>query len=91
MLADVFDAQIVRTNATQGAAFGAAMLAGIGAGVFKNAAEAAAATIVVTGSTDPNPQSHKVYERAFEMYRSLYPQLKGSFQEMAEFSSSNAE
>lgn len=91
MLADVFDAQIVTTNATQGAAFGAAMLAGIGAGVFKNAAEAAAATIVVTGSTDPNPQSHKVYERAFEMYRSLYPQLKGSFQEMAEFSSSNAE
>ena len=91
MLADVFDAEIVTTNATQGAAFGAAMLAGIGAGVFKNADEAAEATIVITGSTDPNPQSHKVYERAFEMYRSLYPQLKRSFQEMAEFSNRKAE
>ena len=87
MLADVFDARIVTTSATQGAAFGAAMLAGIGAGVFRNAAEAAEATIVVSGSTEPNPQAHRVYDRAFEMYRSLYPQLKGSFQEMADFSS----
>ena len=91
MLADVFDAEIVTTNATQGAAFGAAMLAGIGIGAFKDAAEAASATIVVTGSTDPNPQSHAVYERAYEMYRSQYPRLKESFQEMAEFSSRDAQ
>ena len=87
MLADVFDAEIVTTNATQGAAFGAAMLAGIGVGAFKNAAAAADATIVMTGSTEPDQQTHAVYESAFDLYRSLYPQLKGSFQEMAAFSS----
>jgi xylulokinase len=91
MLADIFNARIITTNATQGAAFGAAMLAGIGAGIFKDAAEATEATIVVTGSTDPNQQTHEVYARAFDLYRSLYPQLKGSFQEMAEFSSKKAE
>ena len=87
MLADIFDAEIVTTNATQGAAFGAAMLAGIGARVFKDAAEAAEATIVITGSTEPDQQTHALYEGAFDLYRSLYPQLKGSFQEMARFSS----
>ncbi|MCH2661781.1 xylulokinase, partial [bacterium] len=86
MMADIFNAQIVTTNATQGAAFGAAMLAGIGTGAFKDATEAAAATIVVTGSTDPNQQSHEAYAPAFDLYRSLYPQLKGSFQDMAVFS-----
>ena len=86
MMADIFNAQIVTTNATQGAAFGAAMLAGIGTGVFKDATEAAEATIVVTGSTDPNQQSHEAYAPAFDLYRSLYPQLKGSFQDMAVFS-----
>ena len=70
---------------------GAAMLAGIGAGIFKDAAEATEATIVVTGSTDPNQQTHEAYTHAFDLYRSLYPQLKGSFQEMAEFSSKKAE
>ena len=87
MLADVFDAEIVTTNATQGAAFGAAMLAGIGVGVFRDAAAAAEATIVMTGSTEPDQQTHSVYESAFDLYRSLYPQLKSSFQEMAAFSS----
>ena len=62
------------------------MLAGIGTGGFKDATEAAAATIVVTGSTDPNQQSHEAYARAFDLYRSLYPRLKDSFQEMAAFS-----
>ncbi len=84
MLADIFDAEIVTTNATQGTAFGAAMLAGIGAGVFK--AEAATATIVATGSTEPNRQTHATYDSAFDLYRSLYPQLNGSFHAMAEFS-----
>lgn len=84
MLADIFDAEIITTNATQGAAFGAAMLAGIGAGVFSDAAQAAEAMIVVTGSTSPNQKAHGVYERSFEMYRSLYPQLKSSFRQMAE-------
>ncbi len=86
MLADIFEAEIVTTNATQGAAFGAAMLAGIGAGVFADAEEAAEATIAVTGSTEPNQRIHAVYSSAFELYRSLYPQLKDSFQEMAAFS-----
>jgi xylulokinase len=91
MLADIFAAEIVTTNATQGAAFGAAMLAGIGTGVFKDATEAAEATIVVTGSTTPNQRDHAVYRSPFELYRSLYPQLKGSFRTMAEFSGKTAE
>ena len=87
MLADIFNAEIVTTNATQGAAFGAAMLAGIGAGIFSNAVQAADALIVTTSSTAASPRAHEVYERAFTIYRPLYQQLKGSFKKMAEFSS----
>jgi xylulokinase len=91
MLADVFDAEIATTNATQGAAFGAAMLAGIGVGVFRDAAQAAEALIAVTGSNSPNPKAHQVYEHIFEIYRTLYPQLNSSFREMSEFSGKNFE
>ena len=85
MLADVFNATIVTTNSTQGAAFGAALLAGIGAGVYPDAVAAADAVIRVTSSTEPDSRAHEIYGRTFEMYRSLYPKLGSVFHAMAAF------
>ena len=40
ILADVFDTESVTVNVTEGAAYGAALLAGVGAVVYGNVAEA---------------------------------------------------
>ena len=79
MLADVFDVEITRTNSTEGAAFGAAILAGIGTGVFSDAEQAADAMVRITDRVEPQRQLKNLYADTYGVYHSLYPQLKESF------------
>lgn len=79
MLADVFDTEIVSTNVAEGAAYGAAMLAGIGTRQYADAIEAAEDLIRATDIAEPNPDIRKIYEDTYGTYRSLYPKLRGSF------------
>ena len=76
ILADVFDAELVTVNSTEGAAYGAALLAGVGTGIWSSVDEACAATIKITGSTAPDMERVKVYERGYALYRQLYPALR---------------
>jgi xylulokinase len=78
ILADVFSTQIATVNSLEGAAFGAALLAATGAGVFPSVEAACDATIQVTSTLDPG-QDQPVYEKAYPVYRSLYPALKPAF------------
>jgi xylulokinase len=79
ILADVFDAQLVTVNTTEGAAYGAALLAGVGAGAWNNVPEACAAAIHLTGSTRPRPDSSERYDAFYRSYCQLYPALKPIF------------
>ncbi|MBU1750088.1 MAG: xylulokinase [Chloroflexi bacterium] len=78
ILADVLDAELVTVNTTEGAAYGAALLAATGAGVYPNVDTACAAAIRVTGSTAPGP-ARAVYESLYPLYRNLYPALRTTF------------
>ena len=82
MLADVFNKEIVVTNVAEGAAYGAAMLAGIGIKTYANARQAAQALITVTQTVQPDPQQHRRYEEIYAVYRSLYAKLKLTFSEL---------
>jgi xylulokinase len=79
ILADVFDTEIVLVNVTEGAAFGAALLAGVGAGVYPGVPEACGATIQVTDRTEPGPAA-SVYADYYPRYRALYPALASEFE-----------
>jgi xylulokinase len=83
ILADVMDAELVTVNTTEGAAYGAALLAGVGAGVWHDVDTACRRTIHVTGSTQPNPAAVTEYERWYQVYRNLYPALKPTFDAVA--------
>ena len=76
ILADVFNAELVTVNTTEGAAFGAALLAGVGVGIWKDTEAACGACIQITGSTVPQPTQVSKYERIYGLYTSLYPTLK---------------
>jgi xylulokinase len=83
MLADVFDTQIVTVKVTEGAAYGAALLAGVGAGVYGDVAEACATAVEMTGRTEPGP-AVSVYADYYPRYQALYPALAPEFEAMAE-------
>lgn len=76
ILADVLNAELVTVNTTEGAAYGAALLAGVGAGVWSDVDAACQSTIQVTGSTTPQADVVARYERSYATYRELYPALK---------------
>jgi len=83
ILADVFDAQIVTVEVTEGAAYGAALLAGVGAGVYPTVTAACDAVIRVTGRTEPGPAA-SVYADYYPRYRALYPALAPEFEAIAQ-------
>lgn len=83
ILADVLEAELVTVNTNEGAAYGAALLAGVGAGTWADIASACAATIHVTGATQPEPESIDVYRRGYSVYRGLYPALEPTFGKMS--------
>ncbi|MGB7158841.1 MAG: xylulokinase [Tepidisphaeraceae bacterium] len=81
--ADVYQQPIVLTNATEGPAYGVALLAGVGTGVWKSVEEACRASIKQTQKVSPNKKSAALYERHYRVYDKLYFDLKDRFAEMA--------
>jgi xylulokinase len=82
MQADIYDAPLTITNSAEGGAFGVALLAGVGTGVWKSVEEACRKTIKVTQTTKPGKQV-KTYAAHYDVYRKLYGSLKDRFAEMA--------
>ena len=81
--ADVFGRKVVTINSEEGAAFGVALLAAVGAGAFKDIREACAATIRVVSETATNRPAAKHHDRAFPIYQQLYQSLKNDFKSIA--------
>jgi xylulokinase len=76
IVASVLDLPLERTVAEEGAAFGAALLGGVAAGVFADAAEAVRACVRVRDRVDPVPAWRDGYEQGYARFRSLYPALQ---------------
>jgi xylulokinase len=77
IVASVLGIPLERTAASEeGAAFGAALLGGVAAGAFSDAAEAVAACVHVTGRIEPDPAWRDAYDGGYSRYRELYPALR---------------
>lgn len=79
ILADVFNVKVSMINSKEGPAYGAAILAIVGCGVYPNVDEACKNLIKVTETIHPIPENVAKYEKPYEVYRKLYPALKDSF------------
>ncbi len=73
-------------NVDEGPALGAAILAGVGAGVYKDVVEASDSIISVNRVVEPNLEWREIYQELHGVYKDLYPALKGSFERLARFS-----
>ncbi len=76
IIASVLGLPLELTAVEEGAAFGAALLGGLAAGVFADADEALAACVDVRDRVEPTPNWQETYERGYARYRALYPALR---------------
>jgi xylulokinase len=81
--ADVYNAPIVLTNAAEGPAYGAALLAGVGTGAWASVEQACKGSIRAVTKVMPTRKSAAAYDRRFAVYDKLYGDLKERFTEMA--------
>ncbi|HTW95972.1 MAG TPA: xylulokinase [Tepidisphaeraceae bacterium] len=82
--AEIYAAPITQTHAVEGPAYGAALLAAVGAGVFSSVEEACLASIRRTSKIKPKPAAVARYARLHAEFCKLYPALKDRFADMAE-------
>jgi xylulokinase len=76
IVASVLGLPLELTEAEEGSAFGAALLAGVRAGVFADAADAVASCVRVRDRVDPDDAWAEEYERGYARFRLLYPTLR---------------
>jgi xylulokinase len=84
--ADVTGREHVCINVDEGPAFGVALLAGVGTGVWPDVATACRETIQVTDRCAPDPVRAELYGRYHPVYQRLYASLKDSFAEVTALS-----
>lgn len=89
ILADVFDSEIVLLNVTEGAAYGAALLAGVGAGIYPNVEDAASRTLRITDKVTQG-SAVETYADYYQIYRALYPALAPEFKRVGAFAAVSA-
>ncbi|HEU4454596.1 MAG TPA: FGGY-family carbohydrate kinase, partial [Longimicrobium sp.] len=74
--AEVYGLPVKTVNREEGPAYGAALLAAVGAGAFATLASAARATLTRTDPERPAAGSHQAYDAPYRRFRALYPALR---------------
>lgn len=80
---DVYDTRTAVINSDQGPAYGVAILAGVGTGVWKSVEQACDAAIREVEQRQPDPVMARRYRSVYAAYRKLYPTLKTTFPRLA--------
>jgi xylulokinase len=75
--ANIYGYPCERLTAEEGGAFGAALLAGVGARGWPDLQAACAAGITVAETIEPSPETVRRYSEGYKGYQRVYPALKG--------------
>jgi xylulokinase len=82
ILADIFGLPVDVVNSVEGPAFGAAILAAVGAGAFNSVEDACSSLIKTISTVEPNKEVQNKYQAMYEVYHSLYGTLQATFKEI---------
>jgi xylulokinase len=80
LFADIFGKRVVTLETKEGSAYGAALLALVGTGEYASARELCDQALKESAAREPDATTAAFYNRAYEIYRSLYPALKDTYQ-----------
>jgi xylulokinase len=67
----------------QATTLGAALLAGVGVGVYPNFTDAVEKTVQIQRTHHPVLENHAIYDRFYQLYLELYQKLRDSFATLA--------
>jgi xylulokinase len=83
--ADVYGKPVQTLKVGESTALGAALLGGVGAGVFSSIKEGVDQLVEITGQVEPNLANHAIYEEMYVAYVKAYEALSdsGTFDELA--------
>lgn len=81
--ADIYGMEVVTVNAEEGPAFGAAILAAVGTGMFNQVEEATDEWVKIVTRTEPDAKASEQYDEYYQVFRDLYPVLKPGFDRLS--------
>ncbi|MGB1287908.1 MAG: xylulokinase, partial [Aggregatilineales bacterium] len=84
--ADVFGMPLQQTLQSEQASLGAALIAGVGAGVYASFEEACDSIVRYGDITGPNPANQQRYDAIYQHYLTLYPMLKDTMHSLRNLS-----
>jgi xylulokinase len=84
IICDVFETPLITLKNEEGPAFGAALLGGVGCGLYKSVEEAVEKTVRQADEIKPNSGNFPIYRKTYDIYRSLYKDLKDDFKKLYE-------
>jgi len=74
--ADVYSHEVETVQAEEGAAYGAAILAGVGAKAWDSVDEACSRVVRIAGKTAPRPAAVKTMRNGYTAYRKMYGAIR---------------
>jgi xylulokinase len=77
--ADVYNHEVEIVEAEEGAAYGAAILAGVGAKIWPSVDAACDSIVRVVHRVQPNPANAETMQKNYAAYRRIYPAVKSIF------------
>jgi xylulokinase len=83
MLADVFGCEIRASVSKESPALGVAILAGVGAGIYKSVEEACEEIVQTNPPEQPIKKNSRQYDKYYAVFKQLYPSLKDNFKQMS--------
>jgi xylulokinase len=84
ILADVLGVELVTVNTTEGAAYGAALLAGVAKSWWSDVDTACTETVRVKERISPDSRNVERYAQLYQQYELLYPALKDISHKLSE-------
>ena len=81
--ADILGRPFIRPKVNEAGVLGAALLAGVGSGLFPSINHGVEAMVHMDQRFDPDPRKQQVYEQRYQKYRQLYPLLADYLQDLA--------
>ena len=84
--ADIYQVPLYQVRIDEGPAFGAALLAAVGQGVFANVEQACQKAVRVMEKVSPDQKKSTRYNEIYQIYKDLYPALKPFYKRIADIS-----
>ncbi len=84
IIANVVNKRVVSLTQSHTEVLGAALLAGVGLGLYSSYKEAVTSTVVTGDTFEPEAEAHHAYSKLFPMYKQLYQDTKHHFHRLVE-------